>query len=359
MRPATAILSRKNLLHNIKIIKEKAPSSKVIAMVKANAYGHGICEVGRILDGNVDMLGVCSIDEALMLRNAGVKAQVILAQGVFDESELLQASCERFHVVFNNDEQLNWLERQDLPILLNSWIKINTGMGRLGFQLENAKSAYLRLLESKKTEKPVRIMSHFACADDASHPLNQRQIAVFREFIKDKNSEYSFCNSGGIMNFPECNFDFVRPGISIYGVSPISGKTAADFGLKPVMTMQSKISSVQKIRKGETIGYNARYKCSEDTNVGIVAIGYGDGYPLTAVDGTPILVNEKECSLVGRVSMDMIAVDLKNCPDAKVGDKVILWGDALPVERVSASSTNISYNTLTGVQSRVKYLWVD
>lgn len=326
-------------------------------MVKANAYGHGIRSVGAALDGHVDLLGVCSIDEAMVLRSSGVRSPILLTQGAFEESELLLAAKEGFHLVFHNEEQLGWLDRQKLPAPLNSWIKINTGLSRLGFHREEAESVYLRLFKSIHTRKPVRIMSHFACADERAHPLNEAQIAAFQVFIKDKNSEYSLCNSAGVINFPQCAYDFVRPGISIYGVSPISGKVGSDFGLKPVMSVHSKIISIQKVKKNETIGYGARYRFTQDARVGIVAFGYGDGYPLTTTDGTPVLVNNRECHLVGRVSMDMLAVDLSNCPNAKIGDDVLLWGESLPIERVCASSSTHVWNTLSGVQNRVKFLW--
>ncbi len=356
-RPAIAIFSKQNLLHNIEILKKRVYPSKIIAMIKANAYGHGLREVGAILQNEVDILGVCSIDEAIMLKAANINSNIMLTQGIYDANELVLASRNKFQVVFNNNEQLNWLEKVDLLYPLQSWIKINTGLGRLGFQIDEAKAAYERLVKNNHISKKVRIMSHFACADNASHPLNKKQIANFQEFIKGTDTEYSLCNSAGIINFPEHFYDFVRPGIAIYGISPIDGLIGADIGLKPVMTMKSKLMSVQKIKKGETIGYGARTKLNEDTYIGIVAFGYADGYPQTAADGTPILVNNKECNLIGKVSMDMLAVDLKNCAEASVGDEVILWGEGLPIERVSAKSASIVWNILTGIQSRVNYVW--
>lgn len=357
-RSAIAILSTENLLHNLNVIKKKAPLSKIIAMVKANAYGHGIRSVGMRLDGSVDMLGVASIDEALALRKVGVKAPIILAQSIFEPSELIIAAAEKFHVVFHNEAQLQWLEKANLPQKLNCWLKINTGMGRLGLSLEQAKVYYDLLFNHASVQKPIRIMSHFACADEKEHALNYSQIEAFKEFIKNIKTEYSFCNSAAIFNFPEMDYDYVRPGIALYGVSPIAEKSAADLGLKPVMTLQSSLMSVQKMTKGSNVGYSARYSCPEDMTVGIIAFGYGDGYPIGAKDGTPILVNNKECQLIGRPSMDMIAVDLRNCPDAIVGDPVTLWGEGLPIEKVVHHLPgNITYNMLTSVQNRVKFIW--
>lgn len=356
-RTAVAILSTENLRHNVQILKDKAPTAKVIAMVKANAYGHGIRSVSSRLDGYVDILGVASIDEALALRKIGVKTPIMLAEGVFEASELIVAATEKFHVVFHTQEQLDWLAKSSCPLPLQVWIKVNTGMGRLGFPLDQARDPYRQLCESSQVAKPVRIMSHFACADDSAHSLNQQQIQHFEAFIEGTDSEYSLCNSGGIFHFPEHHYDFVRPGIALYGIAPMAERTGADLGLKPVMTVQSSLISVQRVAKGASLGYGARYQCPEDMPVGVVAFGYGDGYPITAQDGTPILVNNVECPLVGRVSMDMITVDLRGCPDAKVGDPVILWGQGLPIERVAKHTANIPYDMLTGVQHRVKFLW--
>lgn len=356
-RTAVAVLSTENLLHNISVIKERVKPAKIIAMVKANAYGHGIRSVSMRIGKHVDMLGVASIDEAVALRKVGVNTPIMLAQSVFEPNELLLASVENFHVVFHHGMQIEWLEKNSMPSPLNSWLKINTGMGRLGFNFAEAKSYYQKLMAHKNVAKPVRIMSHFACADQIEHPLNKEQINLFHDFISDITSEYSMSNSAGIFNFPNCNYNYVRPGIALYGVSPLENVTAQDLNLRPVMTLQTSLMSVQKLKKGSLIGYGARYSCPEDMPVGIVAFGYGDGYPWTAQDGTPILINNIECNLIGRVSMDMIAVDLRNCPNAKVGDPAILWGDGLPVERVVKHTGTISWNMLASVQNRVKFLW--
>ncbi len=356
-RTAIAILSTENLIHNLQVIKQKVNPAKVVAMIKANAYGHGLRSVALRLDKHADILGVASIDEALALRKIGVSTPILLAEGVFEPNELLLASTNNFHVVFHNEMQLEWLEKSLLPIPLHAWMKINTGMGRLGFSIEQAKLYYPRLLNSQQLKKPIKIMSHLACADEKDHPLNGEQIQVFKNFIKNINGEFSLSNSAGIFNFPDCYFDYVRPGLALYGVNPIEGGRAEALDLKPVMTLQTSLISVQTLPKGSSIGYKGRYCCPEDMQVGIIAFGYGDGYPLTAKDGTPILVNNIECALVGRVSMDMIAIDLRTCPNAKIGDPVILWGNGLPIERVAEYTSNIPWDMLTGIQNRVKFLW--
>lgn len=355
-RTAVAILSRENLLHNISVIKSRAKNSKIIAMVKANAYGHGIRSVGIRLDCHADMLGVASIDEAIALRNAGVKADILLAQGIFEQEELNIASEYGFHVVFHNHHHIDWFLSSDISNPIHIWIKVNTGMGRLGFRPEEAKIYYDKF-NASTLAKSIKIMSHFACADEKDHPLNAQQIAVFEELVRYTNTEYSFCNSAGILNFPEYHYDYVRPGIAIYGISPIDGISASDIGLKPVMTVKSNIMSVQNYNKGDSIGYGARYICEENMPVGIIAFGYGDGYPIGARNGAPILVNGIECKLIGRPSMDMIAVDLRNAPETNIGDPVILFGEGLPVEKLVTFTPNITYDIITGIQNRVRFIW--
>lgn len=356
-RAAVAILSTQNLLHNLNVIKERVKPAKVIAIVKANAYGHGIRSVGLKLQNQADMLGVASIDEALTLRKVGVTTPIMLNQGIHEAAELPIAAAEKFHVVFNNETQLKWLNDSQLNQPITAWLKINTGLTRLGFNVSDAKEVYHQLEDHPLTEKPVRIMSHFSCADQKEHPLNAQQITLFNEFIQDHKTEYSLCNSAGIMTFPDCFYDYVRPGIMLYGVSPFKGKTCEDLGLKPVMTVKSNLISVQRHAKGSSLGYGARYTLSNDTLVGIIAFGYGDGYPVSAPDGTYVLINQIKCPLIGKVSMDMMAVDLSNCPDAQVGDSVTLWGDDLPIETLAESSSSIVWNILTSVQNRVKFIW--
>ncbi len=249
------------------------------------------------------------------------------------------------------------MEKSALPLPLQAWIKIDTGMGRLGFPMDVAKHFYDRINACAQVAKPVRVMSHFACSDEVDHPLNKQQIKAFEGFTKVVSGELSICNSAAVFNFPDHHYDYVRPGIALYGVSPIAGVSAEELGLRPVMTLQTSLISVQMMKKGACIGYGARYACPEDMPVGVIAFGYGDGYPITAKDGTPILVNNVECQLVGRVSMDMIMVDLRGCPQAVVGDPVILWGVGLPIERVVSYTGNITWDMLTGVQNRVKFLW--
>lgn len=357
MRAAIAILSTENLLHNVQVLKQAAPGRKILAMIKANAYGHGLRSVAKRLEHHVDSLGVASIDEALALRHVGVKGLITLMEGVFDADELLLASSQKFEVVIHNFSQIEWLEKSRLPLPLKLWLKIDSGMGRLGIAPSEFKQAYERLSAYPYAEKPIQLMTHLACADVPDHPLNQQQLQRFDELVSNLPGVKSAANSAAALGLPSSRYDVIRPGLSLYGVSPLEGKTASELNLRPVMTLQTRLITTQILKRGTSIGYGAEFSCPADMPVGVIALGYGDGYPRTARTGTPVLVNQKECQIVGRVSMDMISVDLRNCPDAKVGDPVLLWGDQLPIERVAAHTSHVPYDLLCAVQPRVKFHW--
>ncbi len=356
-RAATAILSTENLIHNLNIIKQKAPGTKVIAMIKANGYGHGLRSTAQRLEKHVYSFGVASIDEAIALRNAGIKIPITLMGGVFEIDELLVASCQNFHVVIHEEPQIAWLQQINLPVPLKIWLKIDTGMGRLGLKPERMAEVHQLLSNNKNIVQPINVMSHLACADEPEHPLNKKQFEVFDKFTKNLPGAKSLAASPSIFRFPETTYDIIRPGISLYGISPFKHISAQELGLKPVMTLQTRLISVKHRLMGESIGYSARFTCPEDMPIGVIAMGYGDGYPRTARDGTPILVNNVRCQLAGRVSMDLITIDLRNCPNAKVGDPVILWGNGLPIEEVATYTENIPNDLLCSIQNRVKFHW--
>jgi alanine racemase len=356
-RTALSILSTENLLHNINVIRAQAPRSKIVAMVKANAYGHGLRSTSLRLQSAIDMLGVSCIDEALALRKVGVKIPILLAEGVFEPRELIIASAEKFAVAFHSLIQIEWLKTTLMPRPIEAWLKINTGLGRLGFDAKETQHAYTQLTENRNIKKPITIMSHFACADTPEHPLNAAQKERFNNLIATMPGSYSICNSAAIFTIPEMQHDYVRPGIATYGISPFTDRTGAALGLKPVMTIRSTLIASSMMAKGSSLGYGARYTCPETMPVGVVAFGYGDGYPVTAQDGTPILVNNKRCTVIGRVSMDMLTVDLRNCPDATIGSQVILWGEGLPLEEIVPYMNSIAWEMLTSIQHRVQFLW--
>lgn len=356
-RLAIATLSTENLIHNLEVIRDKAKGRKIIAMIKANAYGHGLRSVALRLENKVYSLGVASIDEAMALRKVNVQIPITLMSGAFEADDLLVAACQNFHLVFHEKSQIDWLSNLTLPNKIKVWLKIDTGMGRLGFDLKSAEGVYNFLSNHPKVMQPIGIMSHYACADEIEHPLNSEQLMRFKNFVDNLPGEKTIANSAAIINFGENLYDVVRPGISLYGISPIKDKTAIDLGLKPVMTLQTRLVAVSDIAKGSSIGYGAKFICPEDMKIGVIAMGYGDGYPRTAKNGTPILVNNHRCQLVGRVSMDMAMIDLRNCIDAKVGDQVILWGEGLPLEEVAKHTDNSPYDLICGVQQRVKFYW--
>jgi alanine racemase len=366
MRPTIAILSTKNLIHNVLELKNHSRNSKFIAMVKANAYGHGIRSVASRIQNYVDIFGVASIDEALILRKIGIKNEIMLAEGVFSEEEFLIASAENFQIVIHNEEQIQWLKNiHYLPNKITLWFKIDTGMGRLGFNIDNGekilqvKKIFDHLSQNSFLKEKIRLISHFACADEKNHPLNQTQILRFEKFFslieKDHGEIYkSFCNSAGIINFPDQQYDFVRSGIAMYGIDP-SEKIK---NLKSVMHLQAKIIAIKNISKGEFVGYGATFQANEDKKIAILSIGYGDGYSRT-INGAPVMIDEKIFYSIGRVSMDMTAIDITHSENIKVGDWAILWSEKLPIDTIAKHSKNSYYDLLTSVQHRVKFQWAD
>lgn len=338
------------LQHNFNCVRKLAPNSRVIAMVKANAYGHGLETVVNIL-GETDAFGVASLSEARAIRRTGVKKPIVIMAGFFSAIELEEIS--RFHSdsVIHLFDQIDILQQVKLPTPVNVWIKINTGMNRLGISPDKIVQAY-ELLHQSQNVQSVKFMTHFSDADSPALPKTNEQISLFNQTVKELKGEKSLANSAGILGFPESHADWVRPGLMLYGVSPVSGTTAADFDLKPVMTLSAKIMSIRQQKKGDQIGYGSTFICPEAMPVGIIAMGYGDGYPWHASNKALVLVKGQKCPLAGRVSMDMLAVDLRNCPGAKIGDKVTLWGEGLPVEHIAANAGTISYELLCSTRRR-------
>jgi alanine racemase len=357
-RATLAILSTENLYHNLNVFKSLAPHSQIMVMVKANAYGHGIRSVAQRLDGKIDKIGVASIDEALAIRAAGVTTPITLIEGVFDADELVLCSTKGFEVVFHDESQIQMLRRSYHCLKpITAWLKINTGMGRLGFNLSHAAKFYALLQNSPIIANPVGILSHFACAETPEHPLNSQQIEAFKTFTQPfPLAPLSFCNSAATVCFPEQHYQLIRPGLAIYGIQPTATKK---LDLRPVMTLQTRLIATSYREPGSFIGYGASFQCPPGGKllVGVIALGYGDGYPRTAPAGTPVLVNQKLCRIVGRVSMDMITIDLTNSPEAAVGDPVVIWGDQLPIETVADVIGRSVYEMITNVALRVKFHW--
>uniref|UniRef100_A0A8D8YZF2 alanine racemase n=1 Tax=Cacopsylla melanoneura TaxID=428564 RepID=A0A8D8YZF2_9HEMI len=358
MKGATALIDRCALRHNLRQVRCHAPHSCIMAIVKANAYGHGLLQTAHTLQNDADCYGVARIKEALMLRCGGISKPILLLEGFFYAKELPILVANNLETVVHSIEQLEALERAELRRSLQVWMKIDTGMHRLGVRIEQAEAFYQRLIACHNVAQPVNIMSHFSSADNLTSDMTLKQIASFEAYTRDKPGQHSLAASGGTLAWPESHHDWVRPGIMLYGVSPIEGSTGQTFGLQPAMTLKSCLIAVRDHRAGEAVGYGGTWNSPRDTRLGVVAIGYGDGYPRNAPSGTPVLINGQQVPLVGRVSMDMITVDLG--PDArdKVGDEVILWGPTLPVECISGLTGINNYELITKLTQRVAMEYV-
>lgn len=349
-RPTRAYLSAAALRHNFERVRHYAPESHVMAIIKANAYGHGLAWAAKHLH-DADAFGVASVEEGVALRTAGVRQAICLLEGFFDADELALIGKHQLAPVLHHESQL-W-DLENTPVQpLDIWLKIDTGMHRLGFRPEATPDVVERLRKSGKLAS-LRLMSHLANADNTFDATTTVQLERFLSVAEAVGGERSLANSAGLIGWPPTRLDWVRPGIMLYGGSPMMGQGASTFGLQPVMTLASQLIAVNPCRKGEVIGYGGDWICPEDMPIGVVAIGYGDGYPRHAPSGTPVLVNGKRVPLVGRVSMDMITVDLRTQPDARVGDVAILWGRGLPVEEIANAAGTIGYELLCHVTPRV------
>lgn len=383
-RPTQVIINLHHLRHNLSIARQYAGTASVIAVVKANAYGHGAVRVARALLARGEGLetntgtppeafAVASIEEALELRAAGINQQIILLEGFFEPTELDIIAHESLDVVIHCKAQAQQLMMAAFAgsaasRSINVWLKVDTGMQRLGLMPEEVPDTYRELAASPNV-KSLRLMTHFACADTPNHPANAIQCESFSRVYKGlrkKGLETSLANSAALVALPtalqgKCPKltdrgvigDWVRPGIMLYGASPFVEKHPVCGSLKPVMSLVSQIISTRLLKPGESTGYGKDWFAQRATRVGIVAVGYGDGYPRHAATGTPVLVAGKLTRLLGRVSMDMIAVDLSELPDCGEGDRVTLWGEGLPVEALALQADTISYELLSGVNRRV------
>ncbi len=361
MRSTKAIIDLSAIQHNLKMVKQFAPKTQVMAVVKADAYGHGIVKVSQQIPES-DAIAVACMDEAITLRNAGIQNEIILLEGFFSQNELRQVLEYNLQTVIHQESQLNDLiqisELKTKPKKLTLWLKVDSGMNRLGFELKEFSRVYHQLKNLPWVDS-INLMSHLACADDINNPLTQSQVKRFNEITQLLDEPKSMANSAGVVAWPETHFNWVRPGIILYGCSPMIGLTGEHHQLKPAMTLQSKLFSIKQLNVGDTVGYGASWQAKQPTRIGVIAIGYGDGYPRHAKEGTPVLINGKLYPLVGKVSMDMITVDLGMQDEVALGTEAILWGKGLPVETVAQHADTIAYTLLCGVTSRVRFEWLD
>jgi alanine racemase len=354
-RPSRVVIDKQALKHNLQRVRELAPDSKIMAIIKADAYGHGLVRVANTLN-DADAFGVACLEEAEQLRSASITNPIVLLEGphkAVDLSAIVQLQLE---IVIHNEFQLDILEQATLDKPLQVWVKIDTGMHRLGFSLENITNILKRVADCKNIKPSFRLMTHLATANEQNNPLTQQQLENFKQACDGLEAEKTIANSAAVIGFPETHADWNRPGLMLYGVSPMADKHAHELRLKPVMTLESELISIQKLKKGEPVGYGATWRCPEDMPVGVVAAGYGDGFPRHAKSGTPVLVNDVRCALIGRASMDMLTIDLRNQPQANVGDRVVLWGESLPVEEIAQYADTIPYELLCGVHKRLEFI---
>jgi alanine racemase len=352
-RSTFATIDAKALAHNLAAVRERAGDARIMAVVKADAYGHGLARCLPALL-QADLLAVATMDEARAIRDLAPDVPILLLEGVMSPDEIRAAAAMKLEMVVHHPDQLGWLEGAGAEPGARVWLKIDSGMHRLGFPLDDAAGAERRLRRLRGVDEVV-LMTHFACADRADHPLNARQIERFDRATAELAGPRCMANSAALLNLPATRRDWVRAGLLLYGVSPLADRDGAELGLEPVMTLESRLIAVTDVAAGETIGYGARYTAGRPMRVGVAAIGYGDGYPRNMPDGTPVLVNGRAQPLAGRVSMDMTTIDLEGQPDAAIGDPVVLWGRGLPVERIARAVDTIPYELLCRVTRRVPY----
>ncbi len=358
-RAARAVVDLAALRHNLQQVRHAVPRRRIIAVIKADAYGHGLVPVAQALD-DADVLGVACIEEALRLREAGIDTPILLLEGFFHADELPLIRRHQLQIVVHGEHQLAMLE--SLPAqgtAIPAWLKVDTGMHRLGFSTEALAAAWRRLDACPAVAPVLGLMTHLANADDVGDGTTRQQLARLAAVRPDPAVAVSIANSAGILAWPDSHGDAVRPGIMLYGASPMLGETGRQRGLRPVMSLHSELISIRHCKKGDGVGYGGSWVCPEDMPVGVAAMGYGDGYPRHAPSGTPLLVNGRRAALIGRVSMDMICIDLRAQPAAAVGDPVTLWGDGLPAEEIAACASTLAYALFCGVTSRVEKTYID
>ena len=342
------------LRHNLAVARRHTPNSKQLAVIKADAYGHGMLRVAQALEA-ADAFAVARLVEARALREAGITKDIVVLEGITDKDELEQAQALHLQLVVHQHEQIHLLE-QATGTALAIWLKVDTGMHRLGFSTDEVRQAHQRLSACRVVAQPPVLMTHLANADDLNDSMTHSQCERFHQATEGLAGSRSIANSAGILGWPKSHAEWSRPGIMLYGASPFINSRASDYDLQPVMTLSTTLLAIKSCRKGDAVGYGGHWHCPEDMPVGIAAIGYGDGYPRHAPATTPVWVNGQRVSLIGRVSMDMICLDLRTVTEARIGDPVRLWGSDLPAEDVADKVGTISYELFCRLTQRVRFI---
>lgn len=359
MRPTNAHVNLEAIADNYRLACQRAPTSKTLAVIKANAYGHGMLEVARMLEPMVPAYAVAMIDEAIQLRQAGVQKPVLIMQGVNKSEEIREAAASDFWIMLHQPGQVAAVMNASLPRPVKCWVKLDTGMHRLGLAIDDFKDLHPRLLASDNVAPEPVVCTHLACADELAEPMTQQQMDLIRGTASRQNITLSIANSAGILYWPESHAGWNRPGIMLYGSCPTGSFDNRALGLRSAMIMCSEIIAVRQLATGEGVGYGLDWVAERPSIIGTIAIGYGDGYPRHAPSGTPVLVNGQRVPLTGRVSMDAISVDLTDLENVNVGDPVELWGENLSVNEVAARAGTISYELLAGLTGRVPIQYSD
>lgn len=354
----TARIDLDALRHNLDVARAAAPGRKVMAVIKADAYGHGLVRVANALR-DADALAVARINEAVELYDAGCRRPIVLLEGAQDVQELAEAAARDCVLVVHHHKQLELLRGARPARPLNCWLKVDTGMHRLGFSPEEAAAAFEELAALPCVQGQPGLMTHLANADDRWDLTTAEQLARFKPLTERFPVPTSIANSAGILGWADSHGDWIRPGLMLYGASPFLNGQGGDDELRPVMTLSARLIAINQLKAGDPVGYGGTWRCPQDMTVGVVGIGYGDGYPREITADTPVLVNGHQSRIVARVSMDMVTVDLGHLPEAQVGDEVVLWGEGLPAERIAQAAGTIPYTLFCGITSRVRYNFVE
>jgi len=350
VRPLFATIDAAALKHNLAAVRRNAPRSRVLAVVKANAYGHGLLRAAAALS-EADGFALLELEDAVRLREAGVRSRIVLLEGFFERGELAALVEHRLATVVHALDQVAALDALPRDAKLDVLLKVNTGMNRLGLAPYNYPAALERLQRNAGVGS-ITLFTHFADADDARGVA--WQLERLRQLPGYGSLPRCLANSAAILRYPETHCDWVRPGIMLYGCSPFPEGTGSEAGLRPVMTLESRIIAVQDLKPGDAVGYGGAFQADRAMRVGIVACGYADGYPRHAPTGTPIAVEGRMTRTLGRVSMDMLCADVTAIPGAGVGSRAVLWGEGVPVERVAAAAGTVGYQLLCAVAPRVR-----
>lgn len=357
MRPTFLRIDLDAVRNNAKEARFCAPESKMLACVKANAYGHGIALVAEAIESEVDGFGVANLDEGLSLRAAGIRKPVLLLEGLFEKEELETAIVEKFSLTIHSQHQIDMLIGCDSSDAITVWLKMDTGMHRLGFSPSEYISAY-RALAQIPCVKEIVLMTHFACADDLQDELTLRQIDRFNSTTQGLAGARSLANSSAILAWKQSHMDWIRPGFMLYGLNPVSGYQVAAEGLIPAMEMLSEVVAVREINAGESVGYSQSWTAKRDSRIAVIALGYGDGYPRNTLSGTPVLVDGQLAQSVGLVAMDMMMVDVTELPSAGIGSPVELWGKNLSINKVAENSGFSPYELMTRLPDRLPRIYL-